>query len=145
MANKLKLRESYTSLGWKVEPVETWRLVSKVEDLLKFDVNVASPEGQIGTAQVLVRNNETAEEEASAEGFWKASIIPFAQQLRIWLDSIEATPTIFAIQVDSATDSDKTALVSVFFEVDNAGTTKAQKKNYVVKYRNDTFSFLELT
>lgn len=131
--NKEQLRDSYVAQGWEVEPVANWTLVSNIEGKHKYDVNVVSPDNKFFTAQVVVINDGIAGEEATPLGALEPQIETFGEGLRAFLDTKEGGQ-VFAIGVTKVYDEDAVAEVKAFM-VDN--TTQ----NYVVKKRNDVFTF----
>lgn len=131
---KEQLRTSYVDKGWEVQPVSDWTLVSSIEGKEKYDVNAVSPENKFGTAQVVVKDGE-----ATALGFWVDAPTTFAVDLRAFIDTMEAG-TIFAISVTEIKEADEIAEVKAYKESGSDVTVDS----YVVKRRNDTFSFKKI-
>ena len=129
---KEELRTHYVDLGWEVQPVANWTLVSKVEGKEKFDVNCVSPANAFGTAQVVVDANG-----AVAEGFWKEATESFTEALRTHARSFEAGATIFATSLSNVVEADEVGEVTVYKE-------DGSKETYVVKRREGTFSHVAL-
>lgn len=129
---KEQLRTSYTDLGWEVQPVADWVVVSLIEGKTKYDVNVVSLENQFGTAQVV--EDATG---AVAEGFWKTSEVSFGEGLRTFLDTLEALAPVFAVSVSDSKEADRVATCIGYM-------TDGSVKNYSVKERGDVFSYVEL-
>ena len=129
---KEELRTHYTGLGWEVQPVQNWLLVSSVEGKHKYDVNVASPDNKFGTAQVVVTDDGGANEEAVAEGFWKEAATSFTEALRTHARSFEDAAAVFAVKLGDVSEADEVGDVTVY-------KTDGSIEKYVVKRRNDTF------
>ena len=130
---KETLRTSYTDLGWEVQPVANWTVVSLIEGKTKYDVNVVSPENVFGTAQVVEDSSG-----AVAEGMWKVDAVDtFKTRLRTFLDTIEVVATVFAVSVTDTKEEDGVATCTVYME-------DGSLKNYVIKERTGTFSYIEL-
>jgi len=130
--NKLELRDSFIAKGWTVEPVVDWRLVSQVEDVEKYDVNVVSPDDTFQTAQVKVIGDV-----ATPLGAFKEVPSTFSERLRTFLDTIEVSAGVFAVVVSDTKESDEVATCVAYMEDGSVA-------NYAVKERADTFSFKEL-
>ena len=129
---KEALRTEYVNLGWEVQPVVNWKVVSQIEGKTKYDVNVVSPANVFGTAQVV--------EDASgavAEGFWKDSGPTFTVRLRTFLNTIEELAPVFAVATNDNKEQDQVATCIAYME-------DGSIKNYAIKERNDTFSYVEL-
>jgi CxxC motif-containing protein len=128
-----ELRTEYIGRGYTVEPVETWILVSKVDGVEKYDVNVITPDNRFVTAQVVVRDGE-----AEATGVWKEVEMPesFEQRLRVYIRTLEGG-TVFAIALDEVKEADSVATATAYM-------SDGSKKRYVVKERDNTFSNKEL-
>ena len=131
--NKETLRTHYVELGWEVQPVANWRLVSQVEGKSKYDVNAVSPANVFGTAQVVVTDDNGANEEAVAEGFWKDKTESFTEALRTQALTYEAAASIFAVKLGEVSEADEVGEVVVYNE-------DGSKATYVVKRRDGTFS-----
>lgn len=130
---KDELRTSYVDLGWEVQPVASWGVVSVVEGKTKYDVNVVSPDNKFGTAQIVEDGTG-----AVAEGFWKEAVVDtFTSRLRTYLDTIEDLATVFAVAVTDTKEADSVATCIAYMEDGSA-------KNYVVKERADVFTHVEL-
>lgn len=149
---KEELRADYISKGWTVDPIfitisgpdgdvqqPNWKVVSNVDGVVKYDVNVISPENRFGTAQVVVTDDNGAGESAVADGFWvdKVQPITFEGELKTYLETIEASAQVFAVAVTLANTTDEIAECKAYME-------DGSVKNYVVKRRNDTFTHKEL-
>ena len=139
MTTKSELRQSFVDQGWVVQPVADWLLVSTVDGIVKYDVNVVSPspEYRFGTAQVVVTDNGGAAEEATPFGAFSPSEPSFDQAVREYAAGLEGA-TIFAVAITDVFPSDEVALATAYL------ATGAQA-HYVVKRRNGTFTPLELT
>lgn len=136
--NKQELRADYISRGWEVQPVSDWRLVQVNVGKALYDVNVVNPKDEFCVAQVVVVNDNGIDETATPKGVWKDATPDFAARLREYLDSIEGAAGVFAIAVANMYASDQVA-ECLAYKTDGSVT------NYVVKERNDTFSFKALT
>ena len=128
---KEELRTHYVDLGWEVQPVANWTLVSKVEGKEKFDVNCVSPANQFGTAQVVVDANG-----AVAEGFWKEATESFTEALRTHVRTFEGG-AIFAVSLGAISEADEVGEATVY-------NADGSKETYVVKRREGAFSHVAL-
>lgn len=137
---KEQLRQSYVDQGWEVEPIDQWRQVSAVGSKTKYDVPVVDPNGQFYTAQVVVKEDNTAAEEAEPEGQWKVDEPSFSQRLNTYLRSLEGGQ-LFAVAVDRAFSGQEVAECFGYFD-DGTGVTR---RTYVVKYREQQWSYEQLT
>jgi len=128
---KEQLRTEYITKGWTVQEVADWRKVSDVEGVEKYDVNVVSPDNRFGTAQVVVRSDE-----AVADGLLKDKEDSFTDRLRTFVRTLEAG-TVFAVSLGDVSDEDCVGIANVYF-------TDGTKKTFVVKERNNTFTYKQL-
>lgn len=136
---KEELRTQYITDGWEVQPVANWTPVSAVEGLIKYDVNVVSPDNKFFTAQVVVKDDGGVSENAVPEGQWKNQTPSFAEALRTFLDTREVG-SVFAIAVSQIREADEVAEAEVYTN----SASDVVKDTYVVKRRNDTFDFKKL-
>lgn len=130
--NKEQLRTQYIGEGWGVVPVNQWVLVENREGVVLYDVDVVTPTGTFTTAQVIVTDDGGANEDAKPKGRLEV-IKTFRQAAREFLDSREGGQ-IFAIAIVATYEQDEIVEAKAY-RTDN--TTRL----YVVKRRNDTFSF----
>lgn len=124
------LLADYETKGWKIDRGSA-TIVSDVGGVIKYDINVVSPDNQFGTAQVVVKNGE-----AYATGFWQERTdTTFAERLNTYVRSME-TGDVFAITVEQIYTADSAAVVTAY-----QGTATVTATKFIVKERADTFSF----
>jgi hypothetical protein len=124
------LLTEYEGKGWKIDRSSAV-IVSDVGGVIKYDINVVSPNNDFGTAQVVVKNGE-----AYATGFWQERTeTTFPERLNTYIRSMEAGD-VFAITLDQIYASDSAALVTAY-----QGTTSVTATKFIVKERSNTFSF----
>jgi hypothetical protein len=135
MATKAELRQSYVSNGWTVQQVADWMLVSSVEGVVKYDVNVVDPDKErFITVQVVVTDDGGPSESAEARGRWVDTPSTFDEDLRAYIRSLEGTvPNTFAIVIVESFAADEVAVVRQYM-------TDGTAIDRVAKRRNDTFS-----
>ena len=163
--NKQELRDDKVAAGWGVpqpdallldafgnqvvfasgpyqgNPVPAWLPVSRVNNIVKYDVGVIRPDGQFVQAQVVVTDDGGPTETAVPFGQWVDAVVPastFAERLREYLDTIEALAAIFAVATTQTFDADAVALC-------NAYKTDGSVATYVVIERAGVFTKQLLT
>jgi hypothetical protein len=133
MATKAELRDSYIAAGWAVQPVANWLPVSLVDGRQKYDVQVASPDDEFATAQVVVDDDGGPSEDARAAGIqWDRLSVGFPEALRSYIESIEGAQ-VFAVSVDQVFEQEEVATVTAYMD-------DGSQAKYAVKRRNGTFS-----
>ena len=134
--NKTELRQSVVDQGWTVQQVSDWVLVSQVEGVRKYDVNVIDPDNKFFTAQVIVTDDGGAGETAVASGGLVEQAESFDEAVRDYVSTLEGGG-IFAIAITQTYPQDEVALATVYND-------DGSQANFVVKRRTDTFSFVQL-
>lgn len=120
-----------------MQPVKAWRKVSDVDGVVKYDVNVVTPDDNFHTAQVKVTGDDTGSETAKPLGVMKDTPSTFDEDARDWLrDKEQNTNGVFAISVDEVFEQDEVVEATAYM-TDNTET------KYVVKRRNGSFEFQE--
>jgi len=135
MATIPELIEDYRSKGWSVDET-TLTLVSKVDDMQKYDVNVVSPDNVFGTAQII-----ESPDGAIASGIWaeqKVVTKSFPELLTDYVRSLE-TGDVFAVVIGNIFQNDNSAIATKY-----TGTTTVAEKQILIKYRNNAFSVKEI-
>lgn len=140
MATREELRTAKINDGWVVQPVAQWRKVGQVENVTKYDANVVSPAGVVGTAQVLVTDEGRPGEVAVAQGMWTDAVARFRDDLIAYIATMEALPTVWAIRVDNVVESEEIATVTAWVE----SASDVVETPYVVRRRNGTFQHKKL-
>lgn len=130
MESQAALFAHYRGLGWKIDET-TIRRVSSVGDVIKYDVNVVSPDKVFGTAQYIDDNGTF-----TAAGFWKEQTDTFDERLRGYIRSLEGQGDIFSIVINDIFEADAAAVVTTYI-----GATNVTASKYIVKERNNTFSY----
>jgi peroxiredoxin len=136
---KEDLRTQYTTQNYVVQPVAEWRLVSTTAGVQKFDVAYIAPDDIIvRTAYILVNeaDGEVIRYSVPSEVTPTAS---FSDRLRTYLRTLEVG-SVFAISVNEMFEADAVAVVNAYFTV----VDKVEKKMFVVKERNSTFTYQEM-
>lgn len=133
MATKTELRDSYIAAGWAVQPVANWLAVSLVDGRQKYDVQVASPDDEFATAQIVVDDDGGPSEDARAVGVqWDKLSVGFDEALRSFIQSIEGAQ-VFAVSVDQTFPEEEVAVATAYMD-------DGSQAKYAVKRRNGTFS-----
>lgn len=131
--NKETLRQAYLDKGYEVDPVEKWALVSLVNGVKKYDVNVITPDKQFVTAQVIEKDDVCTPAGVIKE---QEPVEPFTEKLHNYVRGLEKNG-VFAVTIGDTSDADKVGVATVY--LDNGSV-----KKFVVKERNDTFAHKEL-
>jgi len=149
--NKIEFVNNWLNRGWKVAGPDDWQFKEEREirgRLAKvYDVSFLDPSGKTGVSEVAVLNEgETNEEGRNIEsvrhiGDIEQDLKPFEVSLREWLDNKEKTMNaVFAISVEKVNILDEVAEVMVYTN----STDDVSKAHYVVKRRNNLFSFKKI-
>lgn len=144
--DRSELRSFYTNQGWVVQEVGDWGPPTSAVGVgaarvFFYDVQVVSPDNEFFTAQVVVRNQGTKDEDAKAIGrITNPPANDFEDALSTFLRAQE-TGSVYAIARIATYEEDEVAIVLVW--TDGVGAT-VDEKRYVVKRRADTFTFKEI-
>ena len=145
MATKAGLRTSFMSQGWEVQPVASWKPVSHPDlDIVKYDVEVASPDGEFFTVQAVVTDDGGPSESAVAKGRWATVTVTatFEDAARTWLLNEETNRSdVFAIRV-AAVYSDDELLEAILYTSAIPDPHIVSEQLVLVKRRSGTFSLM---
>lgn len=147
--NRNELFEKKRSEKWKVQPPEKWIKVSedKKKKVEYYELQVISPDGELGTATVEIKDagkvNEEGKNIENAKAIsWEKNLEPFETALRSYLDEREdKMKKVFAIRLDNHSVDDEIAEVTVYTIVDSGGVVE---QPYIIKRRNGKFLFEKL-